>query len=240
MQVQNNAVPNTEQKSISANKNVKPDKTDLPSNQNVNQGQNAEVPKEKTAEERVSVYLKVVSRLEGFMEQGELPTKAIEGFTKAIRKRLEDLGEQDKKTIANLPEFKQSGAESLDKLPDFLEKKLNHRELDEAVLALLKQPKFAELMGAKPTSQTSTYSPKDMVAKKAEGDAKPAPQPNLQEISKRANQMVQQGAANIKSMPMSTESSSKVAQENVTVVDSTNASPIKSAPQTMNVSAEAA
>lgn len=106
-----------------------------------------------------SMYLKVVSRLENLLQKEALPEKALKGFMKAVNARLQAAAAPDKKMVLNTPEAK---ALEIGKIEDFSEKikeGLEGEENSSKVLALLKQPKFVELMNGQTKSATPVYGP---------------------------------------------------------------------------------
>ena len=65
------------------------------------------------------MYLKVLSRLENMIQKDELPEKALDGFMKAVKARLEEASAQDKKMVLSTPEAK---ALEIMKVEEFAEK----------------------------------------------------------------------------------------------------------------------
>ena len=106
-----------------------------------------------------STYLKVVSRLEHMLQKEALPEKALKGFLKAVNARLESATAHDKKMVLNTPEAK---ALEIVKVAEFVEKIEEGLEAQEnvpKVLALLKQPKFIEMMNGQSQASAPVYGP---------------------------------------------------------------------------------
>ncbi|MBF0349500.1 MAG: hypothetical protein HQM11_00620 [SAR324 cluster bacterium] len=161
MQVQNNPVAMTDKNPVSQKKELQSDKAELKGDSGVEKKDGTlESDKEKT-----SVYLKVVSRLESMIKKGDLSETSLKGFSKAVQTRLEEMKENDKKTLSMLEEFKALKLEGLEKIPEFLEKNMKNPQNAEKILALLKHPKFAELMDAKREQPPQTYSPQSLGVK---------------------------------------------------------------------------
>ena len=105
MQVQNKSVPTMEKNQVSPQKDLKAENSEKTGKNDGTVGKTDPNQEPKSAEEKTSMYLKVASRLENMMKEGAIPKNAVEGFTNAIKKRLEELGEQEKKGLMLLPEI---------------------------------------------------------------------------------------------------------------------------------------
>lgn len=159
MQVQSNPVQvSSEKPIISQKKEARPDKNSSAGEKNPAVINNGIKPAEKKGEENTNIYLKVISRLENRLTKNKLSDQALESFTKAVKTRLDELNEQEKNLISNLPETKALEIKELDKLPDIIQEGLKDKEKAANVMKLLKHQKFAEIMGHKP-KQAQTYSP---------------------------------------------------------------------------------
>lgn len=166
MQVQNKAAsPSIEKKSADVKKEVKSEKTNKTTAKEANISKTENTEGKKT-DEQTSAYLKVVSRIENTLkkEEGELPEVAVEGFANAVKTRLEDLSDDEKKTIFKLKEIKPLKLEDIEQLPDKIKTSLKDKKSADTILALLKQPKFAELMDSNSKNPPKTYSPKNVAA----------------------------------------------------------------------------
>ena len=105
-----------------------------------------------------SQYLKVLSRIENLLIQEKLPDAAIDGFVGAIKKQLEAMSEADNQMLLKLPEAVKLELENVDDLPELIKNEIRDQSKTPALLNLLRQPKFAELMrtDSKPAPQTYT------------------------------------------------------------------------------------
>jgi hypothetical protein len=105
-----------------------------------------------------SQYLKVLSRIENLLIQEKLPDAAIDGFVGAIKKQLEAMSEADNQMLLKLPEAVKLELENVDDLPELIKNEIRDQSKTPALLNLLRQPKFAELMrtDSKPAAQTYT------------------------------------------------------------------------------------
>ncbi len=158
MQVQNTVVSTKDQANASHNKEVKTGKVDQAEQQKKSIEKVAASTEQKTAEQ-TSMYLKVLSRLENMIKKEELPEKALEGFTKAIAVRLEEAKESDRKLIAGLAEAKAFEVKTASEIPEKIQEGLEDKETATKVFALLKHPKFVELMEKKNEQSSKTYGP---------------------------------------------------------------------------------
>ena len=109
---------------------------------------------------QTSEYLKVLSRLEGMLEEGNVPEVALTGFAGAIRKKLSGLGEPQKAALLRMPEVKALAVETLEQLPEAIKEQMQDKDTRPVVMKLLKHPKFSELMRDEPAP--NTYTPKTM------------------------------------------------------------------------------
>ncbi|MBF0288492.1 MAG: hypothetical protein HQM14_11805 [SAR324 cluster bacterium] len=158
MQVQNTVVSTKDQAAASLNKEVKTGKS-VQAEQNKNGPEKAASLTDQKAEEQTSAYLKVLSRLENLINKDELPEKALEGFTKALAVRLEEAKEDDRKLIAGLPEAKAFEIKTANEIPGKIQESLEDKDTAAKAFALLKNPKFVELMEKKEDQSSSTYGP---------------------------------------------------------------------------------
>ena len=56
------------------------------------------------SKDKTSKYLKVLSRIEGFLAKDALPEVAVKGFVGAVKKQLNQLTESEKQSLLKLPE----------------------------------------------------------------------------------------------------------------------------------------
>ena len=105
-----------------------------------------------------SQYLKVLSRIENLLIQEKLPDAAIEGFVVAVKKQLEAMSEADSQMLLKLAEAVELELKNVDELPELIKNKIRDQSNTPALLKLLRQPKFADLMrtDSKPAAQTYT------------------------------------------------------------------------------------
>ena len=105
-----------------------------------------------------SQYLKVLSRIENLLIQEKLPDAAIEGFVGAVKKQLEAMSEADIQMLLKLPEAVELELKNVDELPELIKNEIRDQSKTSALLKLLRQPKFADLMrtDSKPAAQTYT------------------------------------------------------------------------------------
>jgi hypothetical protein len=105
-----------------------------------------------------SQYLKVLSRIENLLIQEKLPDAAIDGFVGAVKKQLEAMSEADSQMLLKLPEAVELELKNVDELPELIKNKIRDQSKTPALLKLLRQPKFADLMRTdnKPAAQTYT------------------------------------------------------------------------------------
>ncbi len=164
MQVQNSAVPTTmERPNSAANKEVHSGKAEKAGHPSAG-AEKAEQSAGKAKTENTSSYLKVLSRLENMLEKEDMPEKALEVFANAVKKRLDDAKEPDKKGVINLPEAKALELEKLDQVPEKIQESLKNKEGSEKLLSLLKHPKFVELMKDPQEQAPKTYGPQGQPA----------------------------------------------------------------------------
>jgi len=105
-----------------------------------------------------SQYLKVLSRIENLLIQEKLPDAAIDGFVGAVKKQLEAMSEADGQMLLKLPEAVKLALKNVDDLPELIKNGIRDQSKTLALLKLLRQPKFADLMrtDSKPAPQTYT------------------------------------------------------------------------------------
>ena len=105
-----------------------------------------------------SQYLKVLSRIENLLIQEKLPDAAIEGFVVAVKKQLEAMSEAESQMLLKLAEAVELELKNVDELPELIKNKIRDQSKTPALLKLLRQPKFADLMrtDTKPAAQTYT------------------------------------------------------------------------------------
>lgn len=183
MQIQQTAIPPKEQSSAFQNKGVNTE-TAVKSGPKMASETATESSSQKGEQ---TMYLKVLSRLENMIQKGELPEKALEGFLKAVNARLKEASAQDKKVVLSTPEAK---ALEIMKFEDFSEKiqaGLEEQESSSKTLALLKQPKFVEIMNGQENPSSAVYGPngKTASAQKPATEAQP-PHPGTAADPKQA------------------------------------------------------
>ena len=105
-----------------------------------------------------SQYLKVLSRIENLLIQDKLPDAAIDGFVGAVKKQLEALSEADSQILLKLSEAVELDLKNVDELPNLIKNEIRDQSKTQALLKLLRQPKFADFMrtDSKPAPQTYT------------------------------------------------------------------------------------
>lgn len=107
-----------------------------------------------------NTYMKVLSRVEHLIQEKKLEDHAIDTFTNAIHHRLQNLSEKEHKVLLALQEVKALEVENIEQLFTNIGKELKAEETPEKALALLKHPKFVELMN--PEKSPKTYSPQEI------------------------------------------------------------------------------
>ena len=87
-----------------------------------------------------------------------MPDAAIEGFVGAVKKQLEAMSEADSQMLLKLPETVELKFKYLDESPEFIKNEFRDQSKTPALLKLLRQPEFADLMrtDSKPVPQTYT------------------------------------------------------------------------------------
>ena len=105
-----------------------------------------------------SQYLKVLSRIENLLIQEKLPDAAIDGFVGAVKKQLEAMSEADCQILLKLSEAVELELQNIDELPELIKNGIRDQSKTQALLKLLRQQKFADLMrtDSKPAAQTYT------------------------------------------------------------------------------------
>ena len=176
MQVNNRAVSTKDPSVALQNQAVKSGKPATAEQKNATTDKIAESSQQKSTEQ-TSTYLKVLSRLENMIQKDELPDMALESFTKAVTSRLEEASAQDKKVVLNSEEAKALEIENTDDIPELIEEGLEDEDQAEKIFALLKQPKFVELMNGKENQDPQTYNAngKSAPEKTAPGNATATP-----------------------------------------------------------------
>ena len=107
-----------------------------------------------------TTYMKVLSRVEHLIQEKKLEDHAIDTFTNAIDHRIQNLSEKEQKVLLALEEVKALEVENIEQLFSNIGKELKAEETPEKALALLKHPKFVELMN--PEKSPKTYSPQEI------------------------------------------------------------------------------
>ena len=158
--IQNNAATKTEKNGVAPQKEVKSEKVKNAASGKGETEKSEQVSAKTGVEEKTSVYLKVLSRLEGMAQKGDVPEKAAEGFTQALKTRIGEISEQDRKSVMLLAEMKPLNLKSLDELAEKVKEALQQKDPQklETVLKLLKNSKFVELMDGKADQAPKTYS----------------------------------------------------------------------------------
>ena len=119
----------------------KKDRTSIELNSKVDLNDESQITKDST-----SKYLKVLSRIENLVKNDSLPETALESFIKALEKKFEELSDNQKNTIFNLPESKQINITNLETLKEKIKVNLKSKEKSTEILNLLKKTEFVELM----------------------------------------------------------------------------------------------
>ncbi len=91
-------------------------------------------------------YALIISSYENVIKNDELPDAAANQLSKAIETRLSELNHSAIQQLEQLPEFEKLGLSSIGELGEELPDMLAEPETSDAVLDLLKNNKFAELM----------------------------------------------------------------------------------------------
>ena len=113
-----------------------------------------------------SQYLKVLSRIENLIIQEKLPDAAIDGFVGAVKKQLNELTEKEIKMLMKIPAVSQLGIQSLDELTNIIKNEIKDPSKNSALLSLLRDPKFADLMQSKSNTSPKTYSAHTVASEK--------------------------------------------------------------------------
>lgn len=129
---------------------------------------NAQKDEAATEVENGSSYLRVISRMENMAQKQELNDLAIESFAKAIKIRVGEMTDPEKRTLLSSPEAKNIGLKQIDELPKKILEMLRDKDLknNDKVFNLLKQPSFAELMSEKAKQPAKTYNAQGVAASK--------------------------------------------------------------------------
>ena len=115
------------------------------------------------ASDNTSKYLKVLTRIEGFLAKDALPEVAVKGFVGAVKKQLNQLTESEKQSLLKLPEARALDLKNLEELPEKIEEKLANADSAKEMMSLLKNPRFASLMKTEESSTSAgTYKPTAM------------------------------------------------------------------------------
>ena len=105
-----------------------------------------------------SQYLKVLSRIENLLIQEKLPDAAIDGFVGAVKKQLEAMSEGDSQMLLKLPEAVELELKNIDDLPELIKNEIRDQSKTPALLKLLRQSKFADLMRTDSKAVTQIYT----------------------------------------------------------------------------------
>ena len=112
------------------------------------------------SKDKTSKYLKVLTRIEGFLAKDALPEVAVKGFVGAVKKQLNQLTESEKQSLLKLPEARVLYLKTLEELPEKIEEKLADADSAKEMMSLLKNPRFASLMKTEERSTSAeTYKP---------------------------------------------------------------------------------
>jgi len=115
------------------------------------------------SKDKTSKYLKVLTRIEGFLAKDALPEVAVKGFVGAVKKQLNQLTESEKQSLLKLPEARALDLKNLEELPEKIEEKLANADSAKEMMSLLKNPRFASLMKTEESGKLAgTYKPTAM------------------------------------------------------------------------------
>ena len=115
------------------------------------------------SKDKTSKYLKVLTRIEGFLAKDALPEIAVKGFVGAVKKQLNQLNESEKQSLLKLPEARALDLKNLEELPEKIEEKLVNPDSAKDMMSLLKNPRFASLMKTEESAKLAgTYKPTAM------------------------------------------------------------------------------
>ena len=115
------------------------------------------------SKDKTSKYLKVLTRIEGFLAKDALPEVAVKGFVGAVKKQLNQLTESEKQSLLKLPEARALDLKNLEELPEKIEEKLADADSAKEMMSLLKNPQFASLMKTEESGTSAgTYKPTAM------------------------------------------------------------------------------
>ena len=155
MQVNQSSTPAQLEKPVLAKKSEKAETSPTEKKEKVSEKSTAEVKDAKKPEEN-NGYLKVLSRVEGMIKEGNSNEKVIRNFVTAIALRLNDVPEPERKAIFTMPEAQAIGVKSTEDLAKKITEGLQ-KEDKKDVLAFLKNPKFAKLMDSS-SAPAETYN----------------------------------------------------------------------------------
>ena len=100
-------------------------------------------------------YALIISSYENVLKNDELPDAAAKQLSQAIATRLSELNHGAIQQLEQLPEFEKLGLSNIGELGEELPDMLSESETSAAVLDLLKNSKFAELMESTETVHLS-------------------------------------------------------------------------------------
>ena len=112
----------------------------------------------------VDAYMKMISKFEQLMGEGEIGEKELNNMFTAMEKKIHEMEDPNKKRLLDLKFFKQEGITNINELKNSLIQIFDDEQQQEKGLQFLKSEDFTSLLLKKP--QTSpTYSNQGKVAK---------------------------------------------------------------------------
>lgn len=140
--------------SSAAVKNTPSKKSDAPSKSNQKSNKNMV---------EVDAYMKMISKFEQLMGEGEIGEKELNNMFSAMEKKIQDMEDPNKKKLLDLKFFKQEGITNISELKNSLIQIFDDEQQQQKGIQFLKSEEFTSLLLQKP--QTSpTYSNQGKVA----------------------------------------------------------------------------
>ena len=132
----------------------------LEKNRGLTQKQTTAAPEGKKTEDQLGIneYLKIISRLENKLGQGELSPEDLQQITSSLETKILALPDVQKTRLRNMELFKKNGIDNIKDLKKTLSEMFNDMSKKDDVFAFLKSPEFMSVLLNEPGKPMS-YSP---------------------------------------------------------------------------------